>query len=265
MKTIIILTIILFSSLITMAQDTVYVSQDKVTALFFDHPVRLVSNPQQAVSIDEKEPGLLTIRAVAPLTHPATIVINNARDNEVYHLPVVYSFGRAGRSMYIHGSKRQDLRRKTATSLNAALASVLLTGGRSDVAGHKREGKIKAWVNKVSIAGNKLYFRLDVRNKSNLPYDIDFIRFYIRDKKTVARVATHEQEVVPLFKTTSLSSGISPHGESAYAFGFPRFPISGDQLFSVEIYERHGNRNLVIELDNGDFDDARPLTPSVNK
>ena len=35
-------------------------------------------------------------------------------------------------------------------------------------------------------------------NNSALPYEVDFIRFYIRDLKTVSRMATHEQEIVPL-------------------------------------------------------------------
>ena len=43
-----------------------------------------------------------------------------------------------------------------------------------------------------------LYFHTEVRNLSNVPFDVDFVTFKIADKKVVKRTAMQEQVVYPL-------------------------------------------------------------------
>src|SRR3712207_9442135 len=43
-----------------------------------------------------------------------------------------------------------------------------------------------------------LYFHTELRNKSNVPFDIDFIAFKIVDKKVAKQTAMQEQVLLPL-------------------------------------------------------------------
>jgi hypothetical protein len=146
-----------------------------------------------------------------------------------------------------------------------AVVTQLAEGKRKDVVDHEKTGGIKAWVDKLSLAGNRVFFRLDIRNKSNLPYEIDFVRFYIRDLKTVARMATHEQEIVPLITTLHKKTSIGHKQEIAKVFGFHRFSLSEDQALNVELYERNGNRHLYLQIKQKDLDDLKTIAPATQQ
>lgn len=90
-------------------------------------------------------------------------------------------------------------------------------------------------------------------------YFVDFIRFYIRDLKTVARMATHEQEILPVYSTLRNKTTIVHKQEIAKIFAFHRFSLSEDQALNVEIYERHGNRHLYLQIKQKDLDDLQTI------
>jgi hypothetical protein len=109
-------------------------------------------------------------------------------------MQISQSYGRAGRRIEVNGGGFVITVIRSPVSNYAAIGSLLASGKRSDVVDRKKTGGVKAWVDKLSLANNNVFFRLDIRNHSNLPYDVDFIRFYIRDLKTVARMATHSRK-----------------------------------------------------------------------
>ena len=259
---------------VSFAQDTVYISRDKTTALFFKSPVRVIGKIPADFNIVQNENSLITLKAEKTDFTPVKISVQEVSTAKVYHIPVQYSYGRAGRRIEV-GEKAPVVIRviKAPVTNYGLIADQLVAGKRRDVVDHEKTGGVKAWVSKLSLADNRVFFRLDVRNKSNLPYDVDFIRFYIRDLKTVARMATHEQEIVPVFSSLHKKTTIVKKQEIAKVFAFHRFSLSEDQALNVEIYERHGNRHLYLQIKQKDLDDlqsislpeARETTLAMNK
>ena len=245
---------------VSYAQDTAYVSRDKTTALFFKSAVKIISKSTPDFDIDQKENALITIKALKTDFAPTRLNVQDVNTAKIYHIPVEYSFGRAGRRIEVDGASPMTVRViKTADFSYSAVVTQLAEGKRKDVVDHEKTGGVKAWVDKLSLAGNRVFFRLDIRNKSNLPYEIDFVRFYIRDLKTVARMATHEQEIVPLITTLHKKTSIAHKQEIAKVFGFHRFSLSEDQALNVELYERNGNRHLYLQIKQKDLDNANPI------
>jgi hypothetical protein len=248
---------------VSYAQDTAYVSRDKTTALFFKSAVKVISKPTSDFDVTQKEDALITIKALDAGFAPTRINIQDVSTAKIYHIPVEYSYGRAGRSIKIEGAAPMTVRViKTGDYNYNSVVTQLAEGKRKDVVDHEKTGGIKAWVDKLSLAGNRIFFRLDIRNKSNLPYEIDFVRFYIRDLKTVARMATHEQEIVPLITTLHKKTSIAHKQEIAKVFGFHRFSLSEDQALNVELYERNGNRHLYLQIKQNDLDDLKTINPA---
>lgn len=248
---------------VSYAQDTAYVSRDKTTALFFKSAVKIISKPTSNFDVSQKEDALITIKALDADFKPTRINVQEISTAKIYHIPVEYSYGRAGRRIDIGGPAPMSVRViKTADYNYSAVVTQLAEGKRNDVVDHEKTGGVKAWVDKLSLAGNRIFFRLDIRNKSNLPYEIDFVRFYIRDLKTVARMATHEQEIVPLISTLYKKTSIAHKQEIAKVFGFHRFSLSEDQALNVELYERNGNRHLYLQIKQKDLDDLKTITPA---
>jgi hypothetical protein len=248
---------------VSYAQDTAYVSRDKTTALFFKSAVKIISKPSSDFDVDQKEDALITIKAIDANFKPTRINVQEISTAKIYHIPVEYSYGRAGRRIDVDGAAPLTVKVIKSAEYNySAVVTQLAEGKRRDVVDHEKAGGVKAWVDKLSLAGNRVFFRLDIRNKSNLPYEIDFVRFYIRDLKTVARMATHEQEIVPLITTLHKKTSIAYKQEVTKVFGFHRFSLSEDQALNVELYERNGNRHLYLQIKQKDLDDLKTITPA---
>lgn len=251
---------------VSYAQDTAYVSRDKTTALFFKSAVKIISKSTPDFDVDQKENALITIKALTTDFSPTIINVQEISTAKIYHIPVEYSYGRAGRRIDVDGATPTTVRVIKSAEYNYnAVASQLAAGKRKDVVDHEKTGGIKAWVAELSLAGNQIFFRLDIHNKSNLPYEIDFVRFYIRDLKTVARMATHEQEIVPLITTLHKKTSIGHKQEIAKVFGFHRFSLSEDQALNVELYERNGNRHLYLQIKQKDLDDLKTIAPAAQQ
>jgi hypothetical protein len=254
--------ILIFSAwgTVSLAQDTAYISRDKTTALFFKSAVKIISKSTSDFDITQKEDALITIKALDTDFSPTKINVQEISTAKIYRIPVEYSYGRAGRRIEVGGQPAMPVKViKTSDYNYSAVVTQLATGKRKDVVDHEKTGGVKAWVDKLSLAGNSVFFRLDIRNKSNLPYEIDFVRFYIRDLKTVARMATHEQEIVPLITTLHKKTAIAHKQEIAKVFGFHRFSLSEDQALNIELYEKNGNRHLYLQIKQKDLDNGNPI------
>ncbi|MEO6522947.1 MAG: DUF4138 domain-containing protein [Mucilaginibacter sp.] len=257
--------ILIFSAwgTVSFAQDTAYISRDKTTALFFKSAVKIISKSTSDFDITQKEDALITIKALDTDFSPTKINVQEISTAKIYRIPVEYSYGRAGRRIEVGGETPMTVKViKTSDYNYGAVVTQLATGKRKDVVDHEKTGGVKAWVDKLSLAGNRVFFRLDIRNKSNLPYEIDFVRFYIRDLKTVARMATHEQEIVPLITTLHKKTAIAHKQEIAKVFGFHRFSLSEDQALNIELYEKNGNRHLYLQIKQKDLDDLKTINPA---
>jgi Domain of unknown function (DUF4138) len=262
MKTLIIIIFLATIGTRSFAQDTAYISRDRTTALFFKSSVKIIGKTPPDFEVRQIENGLITLKAINPDFKSVKLNIQDQNTNQVYHIPVQYSYGRAGRRIEVAGSRSIITVIRSPVTNYAAIGNQLASGKRSDVVDRKKIGGVKAWVNKLSLANNKVFFRLDIRNRSNLPYDVDFIRFYIRDLKTVARMATHEQEIVPIYSNLNKHTTIFKSKEIAKVFGFHRFSLSDDQALNIELYERNGNRHLYLQIKQKDLDDLETINPA---
>lgn len=243
------------------AQDTAYISRNKVTALFFKSDVRFIGNIPSDFQVKQLESGLITLKALNSHFKPCKLDLKDLNTNQVFHIPVQYSYGKAGRRMAGRQVGSAITVSETLVNVDALIGKQLAAGKRSHVVDRKKTGGVKAWVNKLSLADNHIFFRLDIRNKSHLPYDVDFIRFYIRNLKTVARMATHEQEIVPVYSSLKKHTTILTKQQSAKVFAFRRFSLSGEQALNIEVYERNGNRHLYLQVKQKDLDGLHPINP----
>lgn len=86
-------------------------------------------------------------------------------------------------------------------------------------------------MNNLHIYDNLLLFTFEIENKSKLPYDIDYIRYYIIDKKTAKLTASQEVDQQALF-SENYSPRIEGNGRMKYVIAFDKFTIP-DEKFSV--------------------------------
>ncbi|MDF7815099.1 conjugative transposon protein TraN [Hymenobacter sp. YC55] len=96
-------------------------------------------------------------------------------------------------------------------------------------------------------------------NKSNINYDVDFLKFYIRDKKLAKRTAIQESEVAPVFIYNAGQTVIPGPGGLDQVYVLRKFTIPDDKNLVVEMFERGGGRHLTFNVSNDDILKARKL------
>ena len=114
-----------------------------------------------------------------------------------------------------------------------------------------KRNKIIFSVNNIHIYDNLLLFTFELENKTRVPYDIDYIRYYIVDKKTVKLTASQEVDQTPLF-AEHYSPRIKGRNTVKYVIAFNKFTIPDDKYFRIEINEKGGGRHIVFDLENKD-------------
>ena len=103
-----------------------------------------------------------------------------------------------------------------------------------------------------------MFYRFKISNQSNIGYEIDFIKFYIHDKVKVKRTASQEMEIKPLL-TSGDDKTVKGKSSIEIVYALPKFTIPESKLLEVEMFERHGGRNLDLKVKGKHVDGARPL------
>ena len=123
--------------------------------------------------------------------------------------------------------------------------------------GSKRFG-IQHTLKGVYTHNGLLYFHLQLKNSSNVPFNIDYITFKIVDKKVAKRTAIQEQVVWPLRAFNNLME-IGGKRTERMVFTLPKFTIPDDKMLVIELNEQSGGRHQRFTVDNADLVQAKVI------
>jgi len=113
-------------------------------------------------------------------------------------------------------------------------------------------------IQNIFIKDNKLIFRFNFKNTSNVKYDIDYMKFYVVDKKQTKESALQELEYKPIF-LDNYKTTIEGKTENTYSVCFEKFTIPDKKNFIIEINERMGGRHIYFKIDNRPIENAQEL------
>ena len=103
-----------------------------------------------------------------------------------------------------------------------------------------------------------LYFHTQIRNSSNVPFDVDFITFKIVDKKVAKRTAIQEQVIFPL-RAYNYVVRIAGKKDDSTVFAMDKFTIPDDKQLVVELNEKNGGRHQSFTIKNEDLVRAKVI------
>ena len=103
-----------------------------------------------------------------------------------------------------------------------------------------------------------LYFHTELRNKSNVPFDIDFITFKTVDKKVAKQTAMQEQVLLPL-RAYNYVTCVAGQKSDRTVFTLQKFTIPDDKQLIVEMHEKNGGRHQSFVVENEDLVRAREI------
>ena len=123
--------------------------------------------------------------------------------------------------------------------------------------GSKRFG-IQCLLKGIYTYNGFLYFHTQVKNSTNVPFDIDFIRIKIVDKKVATRTAIQEQVIFPV---RAYNNNIQIFGKKSErtVFALDKFTIPDGKQLIVELFEKNGGRHQSFIVENSDVVRAKVI------
>ena len=117
--------------------------------------------------------------------------------------------------------------------------------------GSKRFG-VQFLLKSIYANNGLLYFHTELKNTSNIPFDVDYVSFKIVDKKVIKRTAMQEQVLEPLRAQNYVTV---VHGKSSErtVFALEKFTIPDDKQLVIEIAEKEGGRHQSFVVENEDI------------
>ena len=97
-----------------------------------------------------------------------------------------------------------------------------------------------------------LYFHTEIRNRSNVPFDVDYITWKIVDKKVAKRTAVQEQVILPL-RAQNYATLVPGKKSERTVFTMAKFTIPDDKCLVVELNEKNGGRHQSFVIENEDL------------
>lgn len=103
-----------------------------------------------------------------------------------------------------------------------------------------------------------LYFHLQTKNQSEMPYNIDFITFKVVDKKIAKRTAIQEQVLQPLraYNDVIRIGGLQTQRS---IFALEQFTLPDDKVLEITLFEQNGGRHQTFIVENEDLIRAKNI------
>ena len=216
------------------------IATDKTISLIFPYPIRHVDRGTKDVLVQpvEESSNILLVKA-ASKNFPETNLSVVTDDGSVYSIAVAY--GESSTWIY-----RFPVQLKTSVS---TYANSILDNPKTMIGIRDASWDMMARVVGIYIKDDVIYYQLDLQNGSPIDYDINFLRFYIRDKKKAKRTAVQENEITPLYVAGNISC-LKANTHNSIVVALNKFTIPDAKYLAIEIVEKNSGRNLLMKVNN---------------
>lgn len=246
------------------------VTYNKTTHLLFPSPIRYVDLGSENLIANKAEDvgNVLRIKAGIKDFEDETNFSVITQDGKFYNFDVFYSsypdtltydllkLQKDDEKQLSTEVLFEDLKGESAL-LTELLMKTLYENAKRDIKhiGNKSFG-IHFLLESLSTHEGKLYFVLNFKNKSNIPYQIDFVSFKIVDKKNLKRTVVQDKILTPLREYIG-TKNINHQSEEKAVYLLDQFTMLEDQVLEIEVFEKEGGRHQKIQVENADLIHAK--------
>ena len=246
------------------------VTYDKTSHLIFPSAIRYVDLGSEYLIAGKAEDAenVLRVKASVRAFEPETnfsVITNDGRfySFNVYYssYPEVLSYDLLTMQKAVDKANGNDVLFEELGNNSPSLAGLLLeTIYNMDKRIVKHIGAksfgIQFILKGIYIHNGKYYFHTELRNRTNVPFQIDFVNFKVVDKKIAKRTVVQERPMIPL-RTYKPLDEIGGKAIEQNVFLLDQFTIDDDKILLIEIFEKNGGRHQTLQIENSDLIKAR--------
>jgi conjugative transposon TraN protein len=249
------------------AHQSIAVTQNKTTSLIFQNSIKSVDRGSPDV-LAQKAKGVenvLQLKAGKPTFLETNVTVITA-DGRLHQFSVTYTENPSAMTFSVNSNgKIHDANKSlvilgtdmTEPQMEAAAKAMIAVNTRSRIKKSHSNG-IALTLTSIGIRGGSMFYSLNITNSSNIGYDIQDIRLYIRDKAKMKRTASQEVEVKPLYMYGQ-TDAVQGSSSSSLVFVLEKFTIPDSKRFVIEITEKNGGRHLTLWIKNGQIVKAKQI------
>lgn len=220
---------------------SISITTDKTISLIFPFPIIHVDRGTMDVLVEQvKEAGNILLVKAGSANFSATNLSVITNDGNVYSFPVGYE---KTPLTWVYSLPAQN------SATPERYANGILDNPPTIHGIRYRKWDMLAKVSGIYIHENTIYYQLQIDNQSSVDYDIDLLRFYIRDKKKAKRTAMQENEIKPLYIAGNTKL-VKANSISTLVVALEKFTIPDAKFLSIEVMEKNGGRHLLLKIHN---------------
>jgi conjugative transposon TraN protein len=240
-----------------MPAQKVPVTYNKMTNLVFPMPIRTGIKVSREVLVQKVKgvENVIELKAARPHFAPTNLSVFGL-DGRLYSFELEYADSPPLLSFSV--IDEPDGRNLTVSPMPAPIVLTGLPANESVLAAdaetlagkknflHQSAGneKMRLRVGGIYLKDSLLWLVLQISNHSLIPYQPEYLRLFIVDRKRAKRMAMQQVAVDPVYE--KLPGAVK--GKVAFALGFPSFTIARDKKMILEVAERNGGRVLVLPI-----------------
>jgi conjugative transposon TraN protein len=222
-------------------QTQLCLSTDKTTSLIFPFAIKHVDRGSQSIIAQQIKdvPTILLVKAASNgFTETNLSVVTD--DGSLYTFSVCYDLRPGTWVHYLPINSRAT----TAMYANAILDNEPVTDRIKD-----KSLETRAAITGIYIKNDLMYYQLSIDNNSSIDYTIDFIRFFVKDKKKGKRTAVQEIELKPVYTLGNLNR-VKANSISKMVFVLEKVTIPDAKHLLLQINETNGGRHFKMRIKN---------------
>ena len=245
------------------------ISFDKTTHLIFPTAIKYVDlgNNQVMAQKPSAVKNILRLKARQKYFKHTNLTVVTA-DGKFYPFKVSYSDSPSRLTWSFLATRTASFEDVQVTEDYLKSYSEQVIHQKSKVRRKTKQDQMYFQLKGVFIKDEVMLLHLYLDNHSEINYDIDFIRFYVRDKKVSRRTSIQEIEQIPIY--THHPSSVNPgtvFGKASQhkVITLQKFTLAGDEKLEIEIFERNGGRHLKLQISHKALVNATILSDVVSK
>lgn len=121
-----------------------------------------------------------------------------------------------------------------------------------------KQQKIQFTVQGMYVHHGMFYFHTMIQNKSQVPFDIDYIKFKVVDTQSTKRGPVQEIALNPV-RTYHDPVQIKGKSKARTVYALPKFTLPKNQIVVVELIEKDGGRHQTIQIEHTDITSAKTI------
>ncbi|MCC9043911.1 conjugative transposon protein TraN [Myroides sp. M-43] len=241
----------------------VELTQNKTTHILFPSSVKYVDLGSSEIIANKVEAtsNVLRLKTVKEDILPTNFtVITN--DGKYYSFNATYKEQPTQLSYDLTKFEKQNSKEQSEVlfkelgNTNPSLADLFM---KAIIKKNKKELYIKsenygveARLKSIYTQDGKLYFHISINNKSNLPYQVDYVSFKIKDRRTTKQTTIQEVSLKPIRSYSDFQT-INSHSKQDNVYMLDQFTLSDKQVLLIDIKEKNGMRSQVLKIRSSDL------------